>query len=63
MVFGFAGTLLMIYVNLRVRKSIHVEFWRKDRPRRIVFQIRRRGCGNRFLSRFVLTKMPRGNLG
>jgi hypothetical protein len=28
MVFGFAGTLLLAYVNLRVRKSIHVEYWR-----------------------------------
>jgi hypothetical protein len=49
MVFGFAGTLLLAYVNLRVRKSIHVEYWRKDRRRRIVFQIPRRALRESFL--------------
>jgi hypothetical protein len=50
MVFGFAGTLLLAYVNLRVRKSIHVEYWRKDRRRRLVFQIPRRVLRQSFLS-------------
>jgi hypothetical protein len=49
MVFGFAGTLLLAYVNLRVRKSIHVEFWRRDRRRRLVFQIPRRALRESFL--------------
>jgi hypothetical protein len=50
MVFGFAGTLLLAYVNLRVRKSIHVEYWRKDRRRRLVFQIPRRALRESFLN-------------
>ena len=49
MVLGFAGTLLLAYVNLRVRKSIHVEYWRKDRRRRLVFQIPRRALRESFL--------------
>jgi hypothetical protein len=49
MVFGFAGTLLLAYVNLRIRKSIHVEYSRKDKRRRLVFQIPRRALRQSFL--------------